>query len=89
MNNELVRRSRTVSREMTTTPNEMRAVRSSPVFRGRADENLEDCIRLYERYASAVVGLDAKSQQPRYYLGEEALSLYSSVLRETIGNTGR
>ncbi|KAH9376352.1 hypothetical protein HPB48_000385 [Haemaphysalis longicornis] len=44
---------------MTTTPNEMRP--------GRADEDLEDWIRLYERYAAA----------------EEARRWYSSVLRET------
>lgn len=84
MNNELVLRSRTVSREMTTTPNEMRPYGPPPVFRGRADEDLEDWIRLYERYAAAVSWSDTqKANNLVITLEEEARRWYSSVLRET------
>ncbi|KAH9384411.1 hypothetical protein HPB48_026418 [Haemaphysalis longicornis] len=69
---------------MTTTPNEMRPYSPLPVFRGRADEDLEDWIRLYERYAAALNWSDTqKSNNLVITLEEEARRWYSSVLRET------
>lgn len=84
MNNELELRSHNISRKMSTAPNEMRPYGPPPLFRGKADEDLEDWIRFYERYAAALNWSDTqKANNLVFTMEDEARRWYSSVLRET------
>lgn len=86
---ERVLRTRTITVTMNGTTdtdlarNVTRPYGPAPLFKGHADEDVEDWIRLYERYGTALGWSDEnKANNLIFALDDEARRWYSSVLRE-------
>ncbi|KAL1455831.1 hypothetical protein MTO96_043591 [Rhipicephalus appendiculatus] len=61
----------------------MRPFGPPPVFRGQADEDVEDWLRIYDRYSMALNWNDAqKARNLVFVLDDEARRWYSAVLRD-------
>lgn len=91
---EKVLRNRTIQNErealaMATAPNAMpRPFAPPPVFRGKADEDLDDWLHLYERYGRSLAWTDEqKADNLVFALEDVARGWYVTALREKTAET--